>query len=273
MSNWAVFSDERVQTIIHSIPPHTVFLDWPTTTVPPGVLVLLMERTSAVRQWASAQASRYSPSPLPAEKFTVGYVHTFEIITQALVSRDSSGARSIPTPRYQFTTDTFNLWAGFSTALRFIPVEFLKANSRSQVDVRKVVTGHLGDTDIHFVEVLRCFNFLLKRLDSSFWVNEPPEYPLMVFDAVKNNTAFAKLIQSTQNNKDEKPWHLAWVHEYFRCVQKMEQIYSAVVAKISDFLLEELQHERFGDARPYVLNSATRHSALFIYLLEGKVGA
>ncbi|KXN93410.1 hypothetical protein AN958_00334, partial [Leucoagaricus sp. SymC.cos] len=173
-------------------------------------------------------------------------------------SRDSSGARSIPTPRYQFTTDTFNLWAGFSTALRFIPVEFLKANSRSQVDVRKVVTGHLGDTDIHFVEVLRCFNFLLKRLDSSFWVNEPPEYPLMVFDAVKNNTAFAKLIQSTQNNKDEKPWHLAWVHEYFRCVQKMEQIYSAVVAKISDFLLEELQHERFGDARPYVLNSATR---------------
>jgi senataxin len=113
-----------------------------------------------------------------------------------------------------------------------------------------------------FVEVLRCFNFLLKRLETSLWADETPEYPLLVFDAIKNNFAFGKLMESFSGNKspDEKPWYLAWVHEYFHCVQKMEQIYSTVVAKISDFLLEELQHERFGDARPHALESAARVS-------------
>lgn len=40
----------------------------------------------------------------------------------------------------------------------------------------------------------------------------------------------------------------------------MEPIYDTVVAKISDFLLEELQHERFGDARTQILESAARVS-------------
>lgn len=115
---------------------------------------------------------------------------------------------------------------------------------------------------LDFVEVLRCFNFLLKRLEASFWADESPDYPLLVFDAIKNNTAFGKLVESAQNNKpsDEKPWYLAWVHEYFHCVQKLERIYCTVVAKIFDLLLEELQHERFGDARPHTLESAARVS-------------
>lgn len=84
----------------------------------------------------------------------------------------------------------------------------------------------------------------------------------MVFDAVKNNPAFCKLVQGINSNEAaaEKPWYLSWIYEYFHSVQKMEAVHNALVAKISDFLLEELQHERFGDARPYVLESAARVS-------------
>jgi senataxin len=115
---------------------------------------------------------------------------------------------------------------------------------------------------VDFVEVLRCFNFLLKRLEASFWNGESPEYPLVVFDAIKNNSAFGKLMQSVQGNKslDDKLWHLTWIHEFLHCVRKMDQIYSTVVVKISGFLLEELQHERFGDSRPHALESAARVS-------------
>ncbi|KAF5360948.1 hypothetical protein D9756_004803 [Leucocoprinus leucothites] len=258
VSNWAAFSDARIQAVLHSFASNSVFQDWPTALIPPGILVLVMEHTPAIRQWASAQASRYPSSPLPAENFTNGHMHALEAIIHGLMARDSSSAASEQLP-FRFAADSFDLWAGFSTALRFIPVEFLKANNRCELDVRRVVSGHLSDTDIHFVEVLRCFNFLLKRLGASFWTNESPEYPQLAFDAIKNNPAFGKLVQRAQsNNSDEKLWYLAWVHEYFHCVQKIEQIYSTVVAKIFDFLLEELQHERFGDARPHVFESATR---------------
>lgn len=116
---------------------------------------------------------------------------------------------------------------------------------------------------IDFIEVLRCFIFLLKRLEASFWTDEAPEYPLVVFDAVKNNPAFGKLIQSVPDAKqpEEKLWYLSWIHEYFYSVQKLEAIHETVVAKVSDFLLEELQHERFGEARPLVLESAARVSS------------
>jgi senataxin len=115
---------------------------------------------------------------------------------------------------------------------------------------------------LDFVEILRCFNFLLKRLETSFWDDEPSEYPLIVFDVIKNNSALGKLLQKPDSSGSviEKSWYLSWIFEYFHSVQKMEAIYDTVVAKISDFLLEELQHERFGDARMPILESAARVS-------------
>lgn len=274
MSNWAAFADARVQKILQSFPPNTVFEDWPTSVIPPGMLVFFMEQTSTTRQWASTQASRYI-SPLSVANFTDGHIHALEAISRCLVSRDPPSVISENMP-FRFAVDIFDLWAGFATALRFIPVEYLKSTDKCKVDVRRLVSGHLSDTGTReysgidfqndllnhapdFAEVLRCFNFLLKRLEASFWTDEPPEYPLVVFDTVKNNAAFERLIQN--NSSHEKSWHLAWVHEYFHCTQKIEQIYGSIVAKIFDFLLEELQHERFGEVRPHIFQSAIRVSS------------
>jgi len=272
VSNWTAFADARVQKIFQSFPPKNVFAHWPTSIIPPGILVLLMEETSTTRKWASTQASHFL-SPLLATNFTDGHVHALEAIVHALVSREPPNLMSKNVP-FRFAANTIDLWAGFSTALRFIPVEYLKYNDRCKVDVRRLVSGHLSDTDIReyssidlhngllhhapdFLEVLRCFEFLLKRLEASFWTDESPEYPLVVFDTIKNNTAFTRLIQN--NSSDQKNF-LSWVHEYFHCTQKIEQIYGGIVAKIFDFLLEELQHERFGEARPLIFQSAIRVS-------------
>jgi len=267
VSNWTAFADARVQKILQSCIPKNVFTNWPTSIIPPGVLVLLMEQTSTTRKWASAQASRFL-SPLLAVNFTDGHVHALEVIIYGLVSQESPNSMSKNMP-FRFATNIIDLWAGFSTALRFIPIEHLIYNDKCKVDVRRLVSGHLSDTGIReysidlyndllyhapdFVEVLRCFNFLLKRLETSFWTDELPEHPLVVFDTIKNNTTFTSLIL---NNSSDQKILLSWVHEYFHCTQKIEQIYGGIVAKIFDFLLEELQHERFGEARPYIFQSA-----------------
>jgi senataxin len=107
-----------------------------------------MEQTSNARQWASAQAARYPSSPLPTQKFNDGFIHALETIVYGLMSRDSPNTPSEQFSFYHFADDVFDLWAGFNTALRFLPVQFLKANNRCKIDVRKVVFGHLSDTDI-----------------------------------------------------------------------------------------------------------------------------
>lgn len=146
MCNWSVFSDQRIQKIIHSIPPRTPFQDWPVTVIPPGILVLLIEQTSAVRQWASSQASRYPATPLPADSLTDGHLKALETLVHGLTSRDSLNKQSEQFSFFLFAADTFDLWVGFGTALRFLPVEYLKPNNQCKIDIRKVVSGHLGDT-------------------------------------------------------------------------------------------------------------------------------
>jgi senataxin len=159
MSNWAVFSDKQVQKIIYSIPPHTAFQEWPTISIPPGVLALLMEQTPAMRQWATAQALGYPSTPLSSEDFTGGHVSALKMIVYGLTFRDSSSLHSEQFSFFHFALHAFDLWAGFSTVLRFLPVEYIKANNKSMIDVRKIVSRHLSDTDTreYFVVVPRIY--------------------------------------------------------------------------------------------------------------------
>ena len=146
VSNWTAFADARVQLIFQSFPPKIVFTHWPTSIIQPGMLVLLMEETSTTRKWASAQASRFL-SPLLATNFTDGHVHALEAIVHALVSRELPNLMSKNMP-FRFAENIIDLWVGFNIALRFIPVEYLSYHDKCKVDVRRLVSGHLSDTDI-----------------------------------------------------------------------------------------------------------------------------
>lgn len=111
---------------------------------------------------------------------------------------------------------------------------------------------------IDFEVILRCLSFLIKRMANQFWVGEGPEYPQVVFDAVKDNPSFSKLLHSIDQSSD-RPWILSWFDEYLHTTRDLP-VYGEVLAKITDFMCEELQHERFKDARPVILVCATRVS-------------
>jgi len=114
-----------------------------------------------------------------------------------------------------------------------------------------------------FVDVLRCLLFLLKRLGNKFWQGEGPEYPQIVFDAVKDNPAYSELLCNIEPS-GERPWFLAWFAEYLHTVRELP-VYHEILAKMADFMCEELQHERFQDARPIIMVAATRVSPTILF--------
>jgi len=109
-----------------------------------------------------------------------------------------------------------------------------------------------------FVDILRCLLFLLKRLNDGIWHGEGPEYPQVVFDAVKDNPSYSQLLQSVDPGGD-RPWFLSWFSEYLQTLRDLP-VYGDVLAKMVDFMCEELQHERFQEARPTIMIAATRVS-------------
>lgn len=112
---------------------------------------------------------------------------------------------------------------------------------------------------VEFFDILRCLLFLVKRLGDQLWQGEGLEYPQVVFDAIKDNSSFSGMLQGLKS-ADEKPWFLSWFGEYLTSVSD-STIYGDILARIVDFLCEELQHERFQDARPAVMFSAIRVSS------------
>jgi len=111
---------------------------------------------------------------------------------------------------------------------------------------------------VEFSDILRCLLFLVKRLGNLLWQGEGPEYSQVVFDAIKDNPSFSGMLQEVKS-VDEKPWFLSWFGEYLASVSDAA-IFGDVLARIVDFLCEELQHERFQEARPAVMYSAVRVS-------------
>lgn len=67
-----------------------------------------------------------------------------------------------------------------------------------------------------------------------------PEYPAVIFDAIKDNKSFIAGLE-----KDPSSWLLGWFMDYLSTIWKLP-ILGSVVAKMIDFLCDELQHERFA---------------------------
>ena len=106
-----------------------------------------------------------------------------------------------------------------------------------------------------FADVLRCFVFLLRRLDADFWSKESSDYPQVIFDAIKDNPSFADLIRDP-GWKNNEPWLLVWFPNYLHSIWTW-QIFDDVLVRMVDFLCEELQHERFQETRPASMVAAT----------------
>lgn len=255
-SNWTIFTDPNAFSILRQLALSGYAGDWPKDYLAPGLFILLMDSNDKIRQWAQNHAARYF-TPMPNGKFTGAYINVLEVIGRAMqMPKDSLAthlvAQSPELAPFSFTPDLLQLSTGFRLFLRFVPIERLKS-SHQQISLWRIVSGHLHDNGPQFEEVLRSLLLVLKRMESTFWTGEGPEYPQIVFDAIKDNPSFSHLLQRIDNS-GERPWFIAWFAEYLHTIRDLDT-YGEVFAKIVDFLCEEVQHERFQDARPVIMDS------------------
>ncbi|KIK69521.1 hypothetical protein GYMLUDRAFT_33895 [Collybiopsis luxurians FD-317 M1] len=250
--NFDVFQDPRVQSFFNENIPAQSLHEWPDESVPPAVLVLMMHENPALREWAVKQVSRCTTIPIPeSDTAVLPYNKALEIIllpfTQS--SSDANSARLI--------ADPLILWSSFHSVLRLLHPIHLTFSSKG-VDARHVVTGHLHDRGPEFPTILRCFNLVLKRLGKNIWLGEGSEYPGVVFDAFKDNHSLDALLCEKDLSAERNPWFFNWLPEFLLTIREQTLIYSEVVAKVADFMCEELQHDRFASARPIVMAFAAR---------------
>ncbi|KAJ7069799.1 SEN1 N terminal-domain-containing protein [Mycena amicta] len=246
VANLAVLDNPRVMTILRQRPPTSSFESWPSDPVPPGVLILLMNEESRVRKWAEMQASQATVSPVDAEQFSTLHTKALEIMTTAL---------NLETPRqYGISSDLRVLWSAFSAALKFIPEPQLD-------EIYELVLGHLHDTGPEFPLILSCFKFLTATIGSRFWKGQAPEYPQVIFDSIKDNTALEQLLLRDAPPSNDHP-SLSWCLVFLAAIDG-HPAQDEIVAKMADFLCEELQHERFGAARPGSMFTAIKMLSKF----------
>ncbi|KAF5385735.1 hypothetical protein D9757_005459 [Collybiopsis confluens] len=250
--NFFVFRSPRIQAFFDECLMTQSLYEWPQEPVAPSLLVLMMHENPALRDWAGKQASRCASLPISQnDASSLQYSEALEIILLpfAKAHSDASPVRLV--------TDLTTLWSSFQSILRIVHPNHLSFLSSKGLDVRHVVAGHLHDHGSEFETVLRCFHLVLKRLGSSIWLGESPEYPQVVFDAFKDNRRLESLLSDKDLLAERNPWFFNWLSEFLLSIRELPA-YSEVVAKIADFMFEELQHERFATARPIIMACASR---------------
>jgi senataxin len=158
--NLQILQDSRILSIIRAHSPSDLLPGWPVDPPPAGMLILLVDENPRVRQWAKNQASKCKIVPIPKEKFVGPYAVALEAIAHAVsagTDLSSSATLAVPTNNtaiatsnafriFSYTTDPADLWSGFCAFLRLIPPKLLTSSTNHNVDLRRLVTGHLHDT-------------------------------------------------------------------------------------------------------------------------------
>lgn len=109
---------------------------------------------------------------------------------------------------------------------------------------------------LDFLEVLKCFLLVLTRIGPDMWRDESPQYPDVIFSAVKDNPRYLEILQRI-NGSGKEVWPIQWLETFMKSVGNMPA-FKDVFPMIFQFLCEELQHERFEEVRPIALNVATK---------------
>ncbi|KAJ7505328.1 AAA domain-containing protein [Mycena galericulata] len=218
--------------------PPVDFIDgWPSDPVPPGILMLLAHENAGVRRWAEKQASRSKVIPISRDAFSASHVSALEALIVALDPEQTQ------LTTFPFAKTPLLLWQGFCVVLKLVPVEYLQTGH-----IYRVVNRHLHDIGSH------SFQNLTSHVGRSFWSREGPEYPQINFDSIKENPWFSQLLLQHTTSFKEHPL-LSWCSTYLSAIEG-QPAQAEVLAKMADFLCEELQHERFGDSRPAIMLTA-----------------
>jgi senataxin len=270
LSNFTIFSSPRIMDALLSTSIKEHYSDWPTNTVPAGVLLALMSDKESFRKWAADEVGRCQKSPLEDEVYRGAHIRVLEAIFSAITDA-SKKVGSI-----NFPQDSALLWRSVYKLLQFVPTQYLSSSSSLNADMRRLVIKHLHDTGpgehkpykisrllifgIEIMPIVQCFLTLLKRLRNDIWKGEVSNFPEVVFDSIKDNKSFTDLVYNSAAKK-EVSWCLGWFAPMLNTIQD-RAVHADTLAKMAAYLLEDLQHERFEDARPNIMCSAMQVSSL-----------
>ncbi|EPQ54489.1 hypothetical protein GLOTRDRAFT_42828 [Gloeophyllum trabeum ATCC 11539] len=262
--NLAVFQDKRVQPLVMAKVPPAPILDWPPRVPPAGLLLLALCDRQNARTWARCQLQRYRVAPISSDRFIGSHEKIVYPIIAAVastghvdappspasltrVSLDSNSGNAGAAITFAFAEDADALWAGFAVVMRYLPAHVMHPSILCNIDIRHIIIGHLHDTGSRFIDVFRCLWYLTERCESLLWRDEGADYPQIVFDAVKDNRSFIEIFQNPAILAS-KPWVLAWFSRFMTTIWEMP-LFGDVLAKVTDLMCEELQHDRFEGTR------------------------
>ncbi|THH01576.1 hypothetical protein EW026_g1165 [Hermanssonia centrifuga] len=122
---------------------------------------------------------------------------------------------------------------------------------------------NLASNGIDFLEVMKAFLVVLARIGPALWKDEGDEFPLVVFNTIKDNAKFSDHLLSLQPGQSH--WSITWMETFIKSLGDMQAFHSVFPLMIR-YLCEELQHERFKDIRPDAFLVASK---LFYDILFG----
>jgi senataxin len=245
---------------------------WPADPPLPGLLFLLFHPDIKFRAFAASCLSRCNTTPMREDGFEAQYYYILEILSCAITP---GSVASTAETEIQLSTDEAVVWEGVHIAIQHIPDAYLQCGRKTSIDLAHAISGRLHDcgprtsrciiigawahsffffTD--FPNVLKCFVYALKRLDGLFWANRGEDYPQVVFASIKDNPSFLDLLR-TCDTSESLPWFLLWIPDYAWSVWSLHA-FDDLLAKMVDFLSEELQHERFKDSRPMMMHASVK---------------
>ncbi len=118
---------------------------------------------------------------------------------------------------------------------------------------------NLASNGIDFLEVMKAFLVVLARIGPALWKDEGDEFPLVVFNTIKDNAKFSDHLLSLQPGQSH--WSITWMETFIKSLGDMQAFHSVFPLMIR-YLCEELQHERFKDIRPDAFLVASKVSPL-----------
>ncbi|TCD66618.1 DEAD-box type RNA helicase [Steccherinum ochraceum] len=260
LSNTQVLQNLEVMRLLQECTPTHAFSDWPTAVPPPGLLLLLVHNNTAIRTWTRSQLGTFTTTPMKSEQLLPAYTETLERVTKVIGLFDAQLGRaahsSVSGDSFPFAQDPSQLWSGYGNLLRFIPPECFRPSEMFRLDLRHIVIGHLSDPGSHFLDVLRCFLLILNRIGPEVWQEEGKDYPLVVFNTIKDNPSYIECLR-TSPVTDRDPWTLVCLSTYLKSLDRLPA-FKEVLPAMMLFLCEELQHERFKDIQPSAIGMAAK---------------